>query len=92
MLRFMYTFDYDGSGNDHERISPMLFNVEVYSTAEKYDILALELRAKKKFDKSVRTCCDMDDFAHCITVSPRRLYPRSLNFCSPIRLRSLHTT
>ena len=67
MLRFMYTFDYDGSGNDHERISPMLFNVEVYSTAEKYDILALKLRAKDKFDKAVRTCWDMDDFAHCIT-------------------------
>ncbi len=45
----------------------MLFNVEVYGTAEKYDILALKLRAKDKFDKAVRTCWDMDDFAHCIT-------------------------
>ena len=63
----MYTFDYDGSGNDLERISPMLFNVEVYSIAEKYDISALKLRAEEKFEKAVETCWDMDDFAHAIT-------------------------
>lgn len=67
MLRFMYTFDYDDSDNDHERISLMFFNVKVYSTAKKYDNLTLKLRAKKKFNKAVRTCWDMNDFAHCIT-------------------------
>ena len=67
MLHFMYTFDYDGSGNDQERISPMLFNTEVYSIGEKYAISALKQRAKEKFDKVVRICWDMDDFAPAVT-------------------------
>lgn len=67
MLHFMYAFDYDGSGNDHERVSPMVFNAEVYSIADKYGILILKVRAKEKFDKAVNTCWDMDDFAHAIT-------------------------
>lgn len=67
MLRFMYTFDYDGSGNDHERVSPMIFNAEVYSIADKYGVEALKTRAKEKFDKAVWTCWDMDDFPRAIT-------------------------
>lgn len=67
MLHFMYRFDYDGSGNDQGRVSPMLFNVQVYGIADKYGILALKSVAKEKFDKAVRTCWDMDDFAHVIT-------------------------
>lgn len=67
MLHFMYTFDYTVSGNNQERASPMIFNVEVYSIADKYCILGLKTRAKKKFDKAVKTCWDMDDFAHAIT-------------------------
>ena len=67
MLGFMYTFDYDCSGNDLERTSPMLFNVEVYSIAEKYGVSSLKLRAKEKFERAVKTCWDMDDLAHTIT-------------------------
>lgn len=67
MLRFMYAFDYDGSGNDQERVSPMIFNAEVYSIADKYDVQALKIRAKEKFDKAVWTCWDMDDFPRAIT-------------------------
>lgn len=67
MLRFMYTFDCDGSGNDQERVSPMIFNAEVYSIADKYGVQALKTRSKEKFDKAVKTCWDMDDFARAIT-------------------------
>src|SRR5207244_1298904 len=66
MLLFMYTFEYDGSGNDQGRISPMLFNVRVYSIAEKYGVSALKVRAKEKFELAVSTCWDMDDFPHVI--------------------------
>lgn len=66
MLHFMYSFDYDGSGNDQERMSLMVFNVEVYAIAEKYDVVALKLRAEEKFDKAVRTCWDMEDLVHCV--------------------------
>ena len=45
----------------------MIFNVEVYSITDKYEILALKLRATEKFGKAVRTCWDMDDFAYAIT-------------------------
>jgi hypothetical protein len=67
MLHFMYRFDYDGSGNDQGRVSPMLFNVKVYGIADKYEIWALQLLAEKKFAKAVRTCWDMDDFAHVVS-------------------------
>ena len=67
MLHFIYTFDYNSSGNDQEGISPMIFNVEVYSITDKYGILALKLRATEKFGKAVRTYWDMDDFAYAIT-------------------------
>lgn len=60
----MYTYDYDGSGNDLERIFLMLFNVEVSSKAEKHDVLALKLRVREKFEEAVKTCWDMNDFAH----------------------------
>lgn len=67
MLRFMYTFDYDSSGSDWERASPILFNVEVYSIAEKYGVLPLKLQAKEKFEKAIQNCWDMDDFSPAIT-------------------------
>lgn len=34
MIHFMYGFDYDSSGSDHSRVSPMLFNVNVYQVCE----------------------------------------------------------
>ena len=66
MLQFMYTFDFDSSGNDLERMSPMLFDVEVYSLAEKYDVSPLKLLTQDKFRKAVETCWDMDDFAQTV--------------------------
>ncbi|KAM5432313.1 hypothetical protein McanMca71_007888 [Microsporum canis] len=66
MVRFMYEADYDGSGSNRGRISPMLFNARVYEVAEKYSILHLKERAKTKFKDAVRTCWDMDDFSPAI--------------------------
>jgi len=63
MLHFMYTFEYDSGGSE---ISPMLFHVRVYSIAEKYEVSALKLAAKNKFNEVVTTCWDMDDFSHVI--------------------------
>lgn len=62
----MYRFDYDASGNDQARVSPMIFNVKVYAIAEKYNVSALKSQAKDKFEKAVETCWDMDDFPHAI--------------------------
>ncbi|KAH0541720.1 hypothetical protein FGG08_003812 [Glutinoglossum americanum] len=66
MLHFLYRFDYDGSGNDQGRVSPMFFNSRVYSIADKYDVPALRLLAKEKFEEAVGTCWNMDDFVHVI--------------------------
>lgn len=68
MLHFLYRCDYDSSGNDQRPVSPMLFNIKVYTAADKYDIPPLKSCARKKFDKVVDTCWDMDDFAHAITL------------------------
>lgn len=59
MIHFMYGFDYDSSRGG---VSPMLFNARVYKIAEKYRIPQLKERAKAKFEDTVRTCWDMDDF------------------------------
>jgi speckle-type POZ protein len=67
MLRFMYQFDYDSSGSDQARVSPLIFNVKVYSIADKYDVPALKLQAKGKFEDAAETCWNMDDFPHAIT-------------------------
>lgn len=65
MLQFMYMFEYNGS--DQGRISPMLFNVRVYSLADKYGVSALKLRAKEKFEAAAKACWDLDDFPHVIS-------------------------
>ncbi|KAF2106549.1 hypothetical protein BDV96DRAFT_590806 [Lophiotrema nucula] len=56
MLQFLYTFDYDSSGRAENSSSPMVFNVKVYSIADKYDIPALKSQAKHKFETTVGTC------------------------------------
>ncbi|KAH7396488.1 BTB/POZ protein [Phaeosphaeria sp. MPI-PUGE-AT-0046c] len=66
MLRFFYTFDYDASAATNGNTSPMVFNVKVYSVADKYDIPTLRVQAKEKFQKAVETCWDMDDFPYAI--------------------------
>ncbi len=66
MLYFMYTFDYDESRKDTGQVSPMLFHVQVYGTADKYGVMPLRSVAKVMFNKAVRTCWDMDDFARVI--------------------------
>ena len=67
MIHFMYGFDYDSSGGDHSRVSPMLFNVNVYQVADKYGVLKLKQRAKEKFEKIIEACWGMDDFPLTIT-------------------------
>ncbi|KAI9784670.1 MAG: hypothetical protein M1816_000786 [Peltula sp. TS41687] len=47
-------------------VSPMLFHIRVYVTAEKYDIQPLKKLAKYKFANAIRTCWDMDDFPHAV--------------------------
>jgi speckle-type POZ protein len=56
MLHFMYLFDYDASGSDQAPVSPMIFNVKVYSIADKYDVPMLKSQAREKFEKVVKTC------------------------------------
>ena len=67
MIHFMYGFDYDSSGSDHSRVSPMLFNVNVYQIADKYVVPKLKRHAKEKFEKIIETCWEMDDFPMTIT-------------------------
>ncbi|KAL4973725.1 BTB/POZ domain protein [Aspergillus desertorum] len=62
MIHFMYGFNYDSSGSDQGRISPMLFNVKVYQIGDKYGIPNLKEQAKEKFAASIKTCWVMDDF------------------------------
>jgi speckle-type POZ protein len=66
MLRFMYTFDYDASGSAENSFSPMVFNVKVYSIADKYDVPALKSKAEQKFEAAVAVGWDMDDFPDAI--------------------------
>jgi speckle-type POZ protein len=67
MLNFMYFFDYGASGSDRARPSPMIFNIKVYSIADKYDVVALKSRAKEKFEKAAKSCWDMEDFPLAIS-------------------------
>ncbi|PLN76859.1 BTB/POZ domain protein [Aspergillus taichungensis] len=62
MIHFMYGFSYDSSGSDRGRTSPMLFNVNVYQTGDKYDIPKLKEQAKEKFAVALKNCWEMDDF------------------------------
>ena len=66
MLRFLYSFDYDAGGSAADVASPMVFNVKVYSIADKYDIPALKSVASQKFKELVKTCWNMDDFPHAV--------------------------
>ncbi|KAF3492433.1 uncharacterized protein GIQ15_01950 [Arthroderma uncinatum] len=62
IIHFLYGFDYDSSGSSGARISPMLFDAQIYGLTEKYGIPSLKERVKEKFANSVRACWDMDDF------------------------------
>ena len=66
MLQFMYSFDYDASGSADSSASPMVFNVKVYSVADKYDVPALKSQARQKFETTAKTCWDMDDFPDAV--------------------------
>lgn len=66
MLRFLYSFDYDTGGSAADVASTMVFNVKVYSIADKYEIPALKSVASQKFIDSVKTCWNMDDFPHAV--------------------------
>lgn len=66
MLQFMYRFDYDAGGSDQAPVSPMIFNVKVYSIADKYEVLMLKSQAREKFEKLVKACWDKDDFPYTI--------------------------
>lgn len=66
MLRFFYTFDYDAGGNTADVMSPTVFNVKMYSIGDKYDVPALKMLARQKFEESAKACWDMDDFPHAI--------------------------
>ena len=54
----------------------MLLIAMVYGVAEKYEVFDLKQRAKTKFQETVRTCWDQDDFPSVIdevyTKSPSR--------------------
>jgi speckle-type POZ protein len=67
MIHHMYGFDYNSSGNESRRVSPMLFNVKVYHIADKYDVPELKKAAKEKFETTVKACWQMDDFPVAIS-------------------------
>ncbi|KAL4777963.1 hypothetical protein BJX76DRAFT_363185 [Aspergillus varians] len=62
MIYFLYGFNYDSSGSDQGRTSPMLFNVKVYQIGDKYGVPKLKAEAKEKFSVAIKTCWEMDDF------------------------------
>ncbi|PLB47857.1 hypothetical protein P170DRAFT_465392 [Aspergillus steynii IBT 23096] len=66
MIHFMYGFEYDSSGSQHGRISPMLFNIRVYQIADKYVVPQLKQLAKEKFEIVLKACWQMDDFPTAI--------------------------
>ncbi|KAI2707456.1 hypothetical protein CBS147354_9518 [Penicillium roqueforti] len=66
MIHFFYGFNYDSSGSDQGRTSPMLFNVKVYQIGDKYGIPKLKAQAKEKFSVAITTCWEMDDFPTAI--------------------------
>ncbi|KAL3428610.1 hypothetical protein BDV09DRAFT_190798 [Aspergillus tetrazonus] len=67
MIHFFYGFNYNSSGSDQGRTSPMLFNVKVYQIGDKYGIPNLNAQAKEKFSVAIKTCWDMGDFPAAIT-------------------------
>jgi hypothetical protein len=74
----MYGFNYDSSGSEQGRTSPILFNIKVYQIGDKYDIPNLKEQAKEKFAVAIKTCWEMDDFpvaiasAYSTTISADR--------------------
>ncbi|KGO37196.1 Uncharacterized protein PEX1_065780 [Penicillium expansum] len=88
MIHFMYGIDYDSSGNELGRISPMIFNVRLYQVADKYFVPRLKQRAKEKFGQIARTCWEMDDFPVAIAEAYHLkgfvLFSRKLSALLPI--------
>lgn len=67
MFNFMYRFDYEAGGSDQSPVSPLIYNVKVYSFADKDDVPMLKSLARGKLEKAVKTCWNMDDLPHAIT-------------------------
>ena len=63
----MYGFDYDSSGSEHSRASPMLFNVKVYQVGDVYGVQKLKYHAKKKFEDIIKSCWQANDFHTTVT-------------------------
>jgi speckle-type POZ protein len=57
-----YGFDNGSSGSEHNRASPMPFNVKVYQITDIYVVPQLKQKAKEEFETIVQTCWQMDDF------------------------------
>ncbi|KAJ5915080.1 BTB/POZ protein [Penicillium verhagenii] len=72
MIHFMYGFDYDSSGSDFGRVSPMIFNIRLYQVADKYFVPQLKKKAKDKFEQIAKTCWEMDDFPVAIAEAYQR--------------------
>ncbi|KAB8249751.1 BTB/POZ protein [Aspergillus flavus] len=74
MVHFMYGFEYDSSGSDLGRVSPMLFNINVYQVADKFEVPQLKQKAKDKFETIARTCWEMDDYPIAISEAYQRTH------------------
>ncbi|KAJ5938796.1 BTB/POZ protein [Penicillium verhagenii] len=74
MIHFMYGFDYDSSGSELGRVSPMIFNIKLYQMADKYFIPQLKKKAKYKFEQIAKTCWEMDDFPIAIAEAYQRTH------------------
>ncbi|KAB8263878.1 BTB/POZ protein [Aspergillus pseudonomiae] len=74
MIHFMYGFEYDSSGSNLGRVSPMLFNINVYQVADKFGVPQLKQKAKEKFEAIARTCWVMDDYPTAISEAYQRTH------------------
>ncbi|EIT73259.1 hypothetical protein AO1008_00634 [Aspergillus oryzae 100-8] len=80
MVHFMYGFEYDSSGSDLGRVSPMLFNINVYQVADKFEVPQLKQKAKDKFETIARTCWEMDDYPIAISEAYQRTHKGDRDF------------
>lgn len=66
MIRHMYGLDFENRGINRDHVSPLLFAVEVYQTADYYRVPQLKQRAKEKAEEAAKICWEMNDFPTAI--------------------------
>jgi len=67
MLTYMYCYNYDTGSLLKSRPGAMVFDVQVYSVAELYDIAALKEYSKENFESAIKVGWALNDFPQAIT-------------------------